>query len=330
MGNLLTILTVYFLGGKNSLFLASSYGFSVFCWGFISCLISLNIFFPEIITAEKKSDLRGIVSFSWPLIFVTIISTLIYWVDTLMIGMFRSPEEVGLFSAASRTSPLVVFFLVAIGNISAPFFSEYYYQNRFKDLEKFARNCANWTFFVSLPIAICFMIFSNEIMALFGSEFTQGSKALVYLAAGQVVNAATGLVGQVLIMSNQSRTLAIVSFLSAIINIVLNLIFIPRWGITGAAIASSITLALMNIILAFSVKRLLNISVYASNIPKILFIALLSFCVFVTIKELVGPYVAGFLFIIMYVYLIYRFVFGNEDKMFIKSLVFKPKYHKIV
>lgn len=98
------------------------------------------------------------------------------------------------------------------------------------------------------------------LLSLFGSEFTVGYSALVILTVGQLVNALAGSVGFIMTMTGHQREAAWVTFGSTVLNISLNAILIPRFGIEGAATATAFTTALMNIVMFGYVQKRLQLN----------------------------------------------------------------------
>ena len=96
-------------------------------------------------------------------------------------------------------------------------------------------------------------------MGIFGNSFKSGAFILVILALGQFINVITGSVGYLLMMSGNERLLRNNIIFIAVLNLTLNLLLIPKYGILGAAISTSVSLALQNIISMVIVKYRLGI-----------------------------------------------------------------------
>jgi len=184
---------------------------------------------------------------SLPLLLVAGFNVVIARTDVLMIGMFLSPEEVGLFNAASRTANLGSFVLLAINTIGAPMIASLYARDDMSGLQRFAGNVAHLAFWPSLLGFAGVWLFAKPILSLFGAEYTVASTQLVILAFGHLINAGCGLVGSMLNVTGYHSQSARVYGYSAVFNIVLNGVLIPRYGITGAAVATMITTILWNV-----------------------------------------------------------------------------------
>ena len=102
-------------------------------------------------------------------------------------------------------------------------------------------------------------------LVVVGDEFVVARWALVALVLGQLVNVGAGSVGYLLIMTGHQIPCARVFFASAVVNVILNAIAIPRFGILGAAIATAFSMMLWNVWLHRLVVKHLNVR------PSILF-----------------------------------------------------------
>jgi len=137
--------------------------------------------------------------------------------------------------------------------------SELHYPHNLEDLKKIIRFSAKMIFFSSALILIAYFLFSHQILSLFGKEFIKGTSALIILSAGQFINSASGSVGYFLVMTGYERDTVVGIGLSAALNVALNALLIPRWGIEGAAVATSSSMVLWNLLLAIRVYKRLGL-----------------------------------------------------------------------
>ena len=91
-------------------------------------------------------------------------------------------------------------------------------------------------------------IFRQEMMKLFGNSFEAGSRILVILAFGQLVNGFAGPTGLLLLMTGKQRWEVLNSVVVITVSVVLNLILIPKFGIEGAALSSAVSLCSVNVL----------------------------------------------------------------------------------
>ncbi|WP_456399498.1 flippase [Persephonella sp.] len=195
-----------------------------------------------------------ILSVSIPMLFSSSLALIMGWTDTIMLGIFRTEEEVGIYNVALRVSMITSITLMAINTIAAPKFAEFWGKGDIKGLARVAQQSTKLIFWTSFPILLLFLIFPKPILGIFGEEFRAGAVALMILTVGQFVNAAVGSVGYILQMTGKQKIFQNIIFLASIINLILNFVFIPKIGIIGAAIASAIAVSFINIIPFFLVR----------------------------------------------------------------------------
>lgn len=161
--------------------------------------------------------------------------------DILMLGTMQGPEAVGIYSVISRGVMLVVFVLGAVNTAISPTIAKLYTLGDTNKLQRIIAKSSRLVFIVSLLFTLLFIIFGHWFLLLFGEDFLDGRTALNILCIGKMVGALTTSSAFLLTMTGHERHIVISSSVSSGLNLVLNLLFIPRWGIEGAAIATTLS-----------------------------------------------------------------------------------------
>ncbi|MDH4228322.1 MAG: flippase [Nitrospirota bacterium] len=180
-------------------------------------------------------------------------------ISVLMVGMMAGADQAGIYGAATRVSALTAFGLGVINPIAGPLFAEAWAGKSRERLAQLARFSAIAAVLLVIPIALMLGFGGSRIMAMFGKGFTPGHMALIFLVLGQTVNAACGSVGLLLNMTGHHHRVAMVFGVTATVNVVLNFLLIPPFGINGAAAATGLCMAAWNIILWVQVRAHLGI-----------------------------------------------------------------------
>jgi O-antigen/teichoic acid export membrane protein len=153
----------------------------------------------------------------------------------------------------------VVFGLVSANAVVAPLIARLHATGRHDELQHMTKLAAKGICLMTLPIALVLLIFGRQILELFGEGFSAGYPVLAILVCGQLVNALAGPVGYLMSMTgHQNKAAAIVGF-SACLNLALNGLLIPLWGMLGAAIATALSTATWNILMLRFVQKELEI-----------------------------------------------------------------------
>ena len=141
----------------------------------------------------------------------------------------------------------------------APLISSQIASGNREQLQRLVHRAVAMVFVPSLIVAVVLLALNRWILDLFGSEFLAGSTPLFVLVIGQLVNALTGPVGFLLSLSGHERRSTTVYGCCTLLNVGLNLVLISRFGMTGAAVATSVSLAIANLWLTVLVVRHLKI-----------------------------------------------------------------------
>ena len=221
--------------------------------------------FPDALSPQVKPIFPGrdLMSFSFSAFMSGMFLGLVIWVDRLFVGHFLSASKAGIFHSASQLSIGFAVVFGCVNPIFTPMSADLHDRGEFERLRELYRVSTKWSLYLSLPpfLVMCFV--PREIMTvLFGPLYAIGWSALVILSVGQMVNAATGPVGILLIMTGRQNAWCLISSLMFCVSLILNLTLIRRWGISGAACATACALTGLFISAVLFVKRDLGMQPY--------------------------------------------------------------------
>ncbi len=240
---------------------AASYSYVVAA--FLTLVFGIILWNKEICFRSSSSVGRkgeDFLASSLPLFVVNLLTMLISWSPLLLLGVWESSHNIGIFSAASRTAMLTSFVLIAVNSIAAPKFAELYQNGNKKELGEIARNSTKIMVALAFPVLLIFIFFPEPILAIFGDDFREGAKVLIILSIGQFVNVLMGSVGYLLMMTGHERIMRNILIVMGVLSLSLNFLLIPSFGIFGAAIGNAIVMTLQNILMMGYVKKKLGIS----------------------------------------------------------------------
>lgn len=194
-----------------------------------------------------------------PMLWVGAMSIITTQTDVLMLAAVKGPSDAGIYQVAARGAELVAF----ISSISAialqPTISRLYANGELARLKYIAGYAARIMVAAALAVAACYFILGGTLLRfVFGPAFQAAAQALNVLSAGWVIVAAMGPARDTLLMSGGERQSAIAISLAAILNVFLNLLLIPRFGITGAALATAVSLIVCHVGYTLFVRRRLG------------------------------------------------------------------------
>lgn len=227
-----------------------------------------------------------LISFSLPTSLAGLFAFLILWMDRLMVGFYLPAQDVGIYQAVSQWVALFAVILDAFAKMMAPMVSQFYQDGEHDRLHELFRVCTKWTLYLCVP-AFLISCFAPDLLltVIFGPEYEAGWLPLIILSVGQLINAGTGAIDVFLIQTgHQNRWLRILLVIF-ILNAVLLSYLIPRFGITGAATASSIAVIALFAIGFNEVRRVLHLWPFDRRYLKILPPAVLSIVILIGIRH---------------------------------------------
>jgi len=266
--SLLLILTFLFYDKNNPIYVALIIPILIFLLTvyYINTHILSNNDNSNISYHDKLPSSLDIVKLSLPMFLTSGLSLIIAQTDIVMIGIFKNTELVGIYNVSFSLAMLTNFILNSVNMMAAPKFAELYHANKMEELKYVAQKSSKLMFFATLPIVIILLVFGKFILNIYGEVFTDGYLVLVFLIIGQFINAASGSVGYLLNMTGYQKEFRNIILIAAIMNIVLNFILLPKYGINGAAFASLCSVAFWNIVSILYIKRKFGFTV--AYIPK--------------------------------------------------------------
>lgn len=235
----------------------------------VSSLVVLTIALALLIT-KTDVDLFSRVSgaevakytrFSLPLTIKDAGSFLYTRADVLMVGYLLTSSAVGIYNVSVLLATVVVLPLNALNRIFPSVASKLHEAGKQAELESVYAMVTRWGLTASLPIAVFGIVLGSEILAVFGSGFSTGELVLTFFLVGQLLNAAVGPSGFLLLMTDHQYLVSLNQSTFGILNLILNYFFITEFGLIGAAAATAAVLGTLNIV------RLIEVWYYEKMVP---------------------------------------------------------------
>jgi O-antigen/teichoic acid export membrane protein len=210
------------------------------------------------VSGQATVTLRPLFQSSWPLFGMTLTGIVVQQAATILLGIWGSIGDVGIFNVANRVSSLLLFPLMAMTSILAPKFAAMHQQGERKELIKLVRHSSAMLMGFAVPAVIVMFIAAGWIMRIFGPDFIAGVWTLRLLLVGVLVNVSTGAMGELLMMTGNEKLTRNLNGIGALVIVVLCFILIPLYGDIGAAVAVATGYASLNLLMVLVVKRYLG------------------------------------------------------------------------
>ena len=215
----------------------------------------------DVPTGPAETNLKGWLAMSLPLLAITFSEIMLQTTDVLVVSQLMTPRDVGIYFAAAKTMSLVMFIHYAIGSAMGNRFAVLNARGDREGLCLAIREAVNWTFWPSLAAAAAILALGRPLLWLFGPQFTEGYPVMMVLVLGFLARAAAGPSEFILNMLGEQRATACVAILAAFVNVGLSLLFVPRFGLIGAAAATAASLVMAASLNAVVARLRLGLSI---------------------------------------------------------------------
>ena len=209
----------------------------------------------EVLAAAPEHRTRDWTKTALQLSLVASGSVVMAQIDVLLSGYYLGTAPAGTYSVASRISRFVPFGLTAVNLAISPMVARLWSEGRHTELQRIVTLAAAGIILTTLPVSLACALFADPLLGLFGGEFTEARGALVVLVVGRTFGAFSGPTSLLLSMTGHQLLVVKVLGVSAVIDIALHVVLLPRFGILGAAAATTTTLVVWNLVLAYFVLR---------------------------------------------------------------------------
>ena len=224
--------------------------------GAVATVFPLKQYLKKFVSGFSFSTVKRILSASWPFAVSGALGMLLTNTDILIVGWFRTAEDIGLYSAAIRIIQLLYLLPVTVQVSALPTFARL----AAGDSQKFRQaleRAASFLFLIAIPVALCGAILGKEIMSfVFGEGFVAGAASLQVLMLTMLFNFPAVLISSAVFAYNRQKQLIIYSAIAGVANVILDLVLIPRFGITGSAFATLFAQILSNSYLWYVMKKI--------------------------------------------------------------------------
>lgn len=195
----------------------------------------------DLTTVVDREVVLKLLRFGYPFIYSSFAFWLFGSVDRWLLAALSSVEEVGVYSIAHRFASIVMMVSLAFGQAWAPLALKM----RADEPQKYR----GWYADVLLMLACGMLVlggavalFSGELISfLMPAEYEAAARPLAVLCLGVVAQSTTQITGIGISLERKTSLFAHISWLMAVVNVVLNVLLIPQFGATGAAWASALS-----------------------------------------------------------------------------------------
>ncbi|EMK3322731.1 oligosaccharide flippase family protein [Vibrio vulnificus] len=244
--------------------------------GLFFLYLLINVFNKFQTKNIKRKYVKFAVAYSSPLIIGSLSYILNNQFDRLVIDFYFGSSEVGIYSFAYTIGMLPLTLAIAIRQGVNPYIYDLIEAGDYFTVRKISHLLS----FLFFSICALIIIFGNHVVAVVASEeFASSSSILSYIVLGAFIQMMILNESEIQMYFKKTKVNSIIILLGCIINIVLNVIFVPLYGVSAAAISTVITYVVMFIISAQYNKSSISLKVHSYNLYAVLLIVMLALVV---------------------------------------------------
>jgi O-antigen/teichoic acid export membrane protein len=290
----------------------------------IAMLVLLDRVFPvgRHLGMRGDRDVRAIVRFALPLWLSGMLRQFRRNIESLLLGALNAVSSVGIFAVASRVNLVGHVTLLSLLVAVKPSLAELHDKGDHDGLAQLYTTSTRWSLALNLPFFIVVVLFAEPLLSVFGESFVAGTTALIILSFAELANSGTGTCGPLLDMTGHTRMKLVNSIVWTVLLIGGGAVMIPRWGAVGAAMATLLSVGVVNALTVVELWVLERVQPYDRTFWKPLAAATCATAVGLGLHALVPPgqrflvaMVEGSIVVGAYAGLLLLFGLAPEDRM---------------
>ena len=179
--------------------------------------------------------------------------------DTLIVGHWLGSSDAGVYRTTFQLAGVVAFAILVTNAIVPTLVAELFAKRQLTDLRRVLKMSVGATSLVATAVTLLIAVAGDHVLGIFGPEFRRGREIFTIFALAQLVNTWCGPTANVMTMTGHQRPAMVTFGACSALSMLLMVLLVPRFGLVGAATASSTGLALWNVVLVIYLRRQLAI-----------------------------------------------------------------------
>ena len=271
----LAVITLLVLGQAGVEFLAWGYvvagviGLAVY--GFLLArLFRARGLWARLRPRHLDIPVRELLLFTIPLLTTDLVYIVLNTSDAILLGWFRGPADVAAFRVIIPAAGLNQLVFSSFTLLFVPAAARLFARNDRDGVRDLYWQTAIWMAVISFPLfAMTFSLAGDVTTALYGERYAGSSLFLAMLSLAYYFNTALGFNGLTLRVFGAVRSIVLINVAAAVLNLALNLALIPLYGPLGAAIGTTTTLIVHNVLKQIGLRRTTGISLFEARYLRV-------------------------------------------------------------
>jgi len=248
-------------------------------------------------TAQRRlanANPRGFWQFTTPRGIASLASITLQRIDIVLVAILLGPVQAAVYTAATRFLVVGQLGNTAISMAAQPRFTELFAVGDRRSANVIYQVTTAWLVLLTWPLYLLAVVYGPEVLTVFGHSYRAGSDVMLILGLTMLLATASGQVDMVLITTGRSSWSLINGLLAVGVNVSLDLVLIPRYGITGAAIGWAVAIVVTNLMPMAQLASAIHLQPFGRGTLLAAALSAVSFCAIpLAIRSVVGGGVAG-------------------------------------
>lgn len=229
-----------------------------------------------------------LIKFGAPLLFTELSYLLLSYADRYMIVAYHGESMLGLYSVgynlATYLSNIITF---SLSYAIIPIYVELYENEGKKKTEDFLEKCIHYLLIAAIPVCVGYFVISEDLFTTLATQkYTAAATFSPLILLGSLLLGINSILNAGLYLKKKSMTILYIMLVALIINIIMNLILLPKYGVIGAAVA---TLVACGAATALTVSLSFKYIAVRVNVKTVSYYLMLSGLMFLVVKQIAIP-----------------------------------------
>jgi O-antigen/teichoic acid export membrane protein len=234
----------------------------------VMMLYAFSIRLP-VFTLKRIDNLGSIIKYSGLIIIAGSIATIILDIDKFMLGQYIAIEEVAYYSVAIFIATVIAVPQRAMHQIMLPMTAQYLNDNNKSALDDLYKRSSLNLYVICGFIFLLIINNVNELYMIIPQEFRNGLIVVFLISTAKLSDTILGNNNAILFNSDYYRMVLVFGIILTVLVVILNMIFIPLYGINGSAFATFIAILVYNTIKIIFVKQKFNMLPFTDKTLKL-------------------------------------------------------------
>ena len=235
--------------------------------------------------AFNKSKIKELLSFSLTMALATIASIALRNIDILIMGIYLPLGQIAIYTIAITIAGIIEAPAAALGKIADAKIANAFSANNLKEISEIYFKSTRILMFIGFLLFSLISLNITDLLTFLPNKYGEGKTVILIVGLSALFNMMTGINSSIIFYSNKHKQGTILLIFLILSSVILNFILIPKYGIIGAALATSINLLFYNLFKLLMIYFYFKLQPFGAYVYKIIAVSAVCFicCYFIEI-----------------------------------------------